>query len=891
MKKVISNMPIRKKILTAFALVLTVLALQGLHFMDSLSSVRNDIDSVVKDIQPALIEFKTLSEDIQRTSSALGFYLLSQEEQHREAYQDGLQNIGSRLGLIKQLSAVRSNSELSGLIRKAEQDLAVFRSYESRMVAIGQDSRNNISAVQFADKHVNPLFREISQLLSQMILSEEEEAATEARKRIFTDLNNLRYVWANLVNEVRLFLAFRVDAAKDNIKLFRDTLNTLIEKIKARENDLTFEQADAFEQFLALHERYYIKIEEMISMHESDQWRIDAWLIRSEISPLLNSIDERLSALVSQLENQSRLANEDVESIYAYEQKQFLIFIPAVMMAVMALAWVLVRSITQPLSRAIEIADRIAHGEFEEIDVHSNDETGKLLQSINFMQKSLQKHMRLEEEVLEHVRIKRALDKTTANLMLVSPDGSISYMNEAVKKMFTQAAPAIRDQVSHFDEEQLPGCNVDTLLRELGVNCGSVAMLKQTSNCQITPGKCVLNIIASPVQDAEGKRIGTIIEWSDRTNEVAVEQEMEEIVNAAKAGQLGERIDLSTKEGFYLRLGEGVNIFIDVVSELFSDVARVMESMANSDLTVKMDSSYEGVFAQVQSNVNNTFARLNQTVEEIRHTANDISNSSSEIADGNSSLSQRTKAQASYLEETTTNMEEMTATVKQNADNARQASHLASGAQSQAERGGSVVGKAIVAMSAIADSSKKIADIIGVIDEIAFQTNLLALNAAVEAARAGEQGRGFAVVANEVRNLAQRSATAAKKIKALIEDSVEKVEDGSRLVDESGQMLEQIVSSVEKVSAIIADIAEAGNEQSSGIDQVNKAMAYLDEATQQNAALVDQAATSSESMGEQAQRLNTMVALFKTGNTEISKDAQSRIEPADSGDQSWPLAS
>jgi methyl-accepting chemotaxis protein len=208
-------------------------------------------------------------------------------------------------------------------------------------------------------------------------------------------------------------------------------------------------------------------------------------------------------------------------------------------------------------------------------------------------------------------------------------------------------------------------------------------------------------------------------------------------------------------------------------------------------------------------------------------------------------------------------MEELTGTVRQNADNARQANQLAAGARELAERGGSVVSTAITAMGEINKASKKIADIIGVIDEIAFQTNLLALNAAVEAARAGEQGRGFAVVAAEVRNLAQRSAGAAKEIKSLIKDSVEKVEEGSRLVNDSGGTLQEIVGSVKRVSDIIAEIAAASEEQSTGIDQVNKAVTSMDQAVQQNAALVEEAAAASESMDEQARTLTDLMTFFR----------------------------
>jgi methyl-accepting chemotaxis protein len=246
---------------------------------------------------------------------------------------------------------------------------------------------------------------------------------------------------------------------------------------------------------------------------------------------------------------------------------------------------------------------------------------------------------------------------------------------------------------------------------------------------------------------------------------------------------------------------------------------------------------------------------------------------------GNIHLSQRTEQQASSLEATAASMKEMTSTVKQNADNASQANQLASAARDQAQNGGAVVGEAVAAMSRINESSRQIADIIGVIDEIAFQTNILALNAAVEAARAGEQGRGFAVVATEVRSLAGRSAAAARQIKDLIHDSVKKVEAGSVLVGRSGETLKQIVVSVKKVSEIVAEIAAASREQSSRIDLVNTAVMQMDEMTQQNAALVEQATAASESMAEQAGELNKLMARYRVA------DATGRAEG--SGRPGW----
>ncbi|OQW65396.1 MAG: hypothetical protein BVN29_10335 [Nitrospira sp. ST-bin5] len=304
------------------------------------------------------------------------------------------------------------------------------------------------------------------------------------------------------------------------------------------------------------------------------------------------------------------------------------------------------------------------------------------------------------------------------------------------------------------------------------------------------------------------------------------------------------------------------------MERLVAEAQSVLGRIAENDLTQEMVGTYEGELNKVKTSINAVVGNLAHTITTVREAVQAVSAGSEQITKGNEDLSQRTSEQASSLEETSASMEEMTSTVKQNADNAKQANQLAITARDTADKGGSVTVRAVEAMGEINKSSKKIADIITVIDEIAFQTNLLALNAAVEAARAGEHGRGFAVVAAEVRNLAQRSATAAKEIKGLINESIQRVTDGSELVNQSGKTLEEIVSSVKRVTDIIAEITAASQEQASGIDQVNKAIMQMDETTQQNAALVEETTSASQSMTEQAKELMTQVEAFKVPHSE-----------------------
>ena len=358
-----------------------------------------------------------------------------------------------------------------------------------------------------------------------------------------------------------------------------------------------------------------------------------------------------------------------------------------------------------------------------------------------------------------------------------------------------------------------------------------------------------------------GQGLNTLLE----INELVIKDTLR-VLGAMSDGDLSQRTDVTDKSGYFEKLSQGLNALMEISERVIKDTLRVLGAMSYGDLTENISAEYKGSFGQLKRDVNATVYKLTEVIGKIKTGAESVSSGAEEMSHGNTNLSQRTEEQASSLEETASSMEQMTATVRQNADNARQADQLAAGAREQAEKGGQVVGNAVSAMAEINNASKKIADIIGVIDEIAFQTNLLALNAAVEAARAGEQGRGFAVVASEVRNLAQRSATAAKEIKGLIEDSVVKVEQGSQLVNQSGQTLDEIVTSVKRVSDIIAEIAAASLEQSAGIEQVNKAIMQMDDVTQQNASLVEETAGTSKAMDEQARSMNDLVGFFKVSD-------------------------
>jgi len=494
----------------------------------------------------------------------------------------------------------------------------------------------------------------------------------------------------------------------------------------------------------------------------------------------------------------------------------------------------------------------------------------------------LEKEIEVQRVASENARVKQALDNVSANVMIADSQYNIIYMNDSIGGMMRTAEADIRTQLTGFDTNRLMGSNIDVFHKNPAHQRGMLEKLNTTHVGQILVGGRTFRLIANPIV-VEGERIGTVVEWADRTAEVAIEGEIDTMVVAASSGDFTQQIRLDDKDGFFANLSQGLNNLVSTVEVALNDVLRMLGAMAKGDLTERITRDYQGSFGQLKNDANETANKLTEVIGNIRSSSTAIMSAANEIAQGNADLSQRTEEQASSLEETASSMEEMTSTVKQSAENAVEANQLSDDAQDKAVQGGQVVSRAVSAMDDINTSSKKISDIIGVIDEIAFQTNLLALNAAVEAARAGEQGRGFAVVAGEVRNLAQRSAGAAKEIKELIRDSQNKVGDGTKLVNESGETLQDIVSAVEKVSAMMREISGAAQEQTSGIDQVNTAISQMDDMTQQNAALVEEASAAGEAMAEQARGMNSMMDFFVVDDSAHNGGASLHVVKSGSG--------
>jgi len=524
----------------------------------------------------------------------------------------------------------------------------------------------------------------------------------------------------------------------------------------------------------------------------------------------------------------------------------------------------LIRAITIPLNRSIEVADGIAKGDLNQVvDTSAEDEFGQLAKSMATMINNLKTDIEeTRNRAMESTRVRLALDVCRTNVLMADNDQNIIYINQSAKQALSDAEQDLQDQVPDFNAEEILGSNIANLHPDPEQRLDTLGSIDDAIHEDIVLGGHSLRTYTNPVLSENGEKLGIALEFADRTDEVSVEKELAHIVSSASNGNLAERVELSNKEGFFLSLGENMNQLLDVVADVFNNIATTMETMSKGDLSNEITAEYDGSFASVKDAVNSTITNLREIVLEIRDSSDVISVAATEVMAGNTNMSMRTEQQASSLEEIAASAEQLTSTVNSNSDKAQTANKLSGDALQESITGSTVVSEAITAMTEINDSSNQITEIIGAIDEIAFQTNLLALNASVEAARAGDHGRGFAVVASEVRNLAQRSAGAAKEIKELISDSEKKVHSGVELVNKSGETLELITKAVKKVSGFVSDIAQAGIEQSAGLEQVSSALNTMDESTQQNAALAEETSAASESMSEQVEKMETSLDFF-----------------------------
>jgi methyl-accepting chemotaxis protein len=509
----------------------------------------------------------------------------------------------------------------------------------------------------------------------------------------------------------------------------------------------------------------------------------------------------------------------------------------------------LVASHIEVKMKVVEVVSGYSEGRLDVAMDRLPGQKARISDTIDKVQRTLQE---AAQAARTNLRIRNALDKCSTNVMIANVDNDIIYMNETVTAMMQRNETELRKTLTQFDARKLIGQNIDIFHKNPLHQRNLLASLKTNYRTQIKVGSLTFSLSANPIVNTSGERIGTVVEWSDRTAEVGVENEVAALVEAAAKGDFGQRLNMAGKEGFFATLSQGMNQLIDTSEQGLTDVSDLLAAFAEGDLTHRIDREYFGLFGKVKDNANATAENLTKVLEEVRAAADALTGAANQVSATAQSLSQAASEQAASVEETTSQIDVMSASISQNSDNAKVTDGMATKASKEAVDGGTAVSSTVTAM-------KQIAAKIGIVDDIAYQTNLLALNAAIEAARAGEHGKGFAVVAAEVRKLAERSQEAAKEIGSLAVNSVTTAE-------RAGKLLEEIVPNIQKTSELVQEIAAASAEQSESVVQIGGAMGQLSKATQQNASASEQLAATSEELSGQAEQLQQSVAFFNTGS-------------------------
>ena len=872
------NLRITGRLIAGFAALAAVLAISVGYTSFMLSGVGQNVDRMVTLRTPVSIESTQMVGNLYSTLATLRGYLLTGNPQGKLDRAAMWKELDATAAEFDKMADRFTNPENKRIWAEAKATLSEFRAVQDKAEALAF-TPDAFPATKLLREDAMARFNIMLAETGKMIDEEDTLEATPERKHLLKTMADLRGNMTAAVAQLRMYLLVAEKTNKEQFATARGHYERAFAAVNSQKSLLTPKQKAAFDKFTAAYDEFKPLPDRVFALRDSAEYNMPVHILVTEAMPraqkLLDLLDGKKQAdgtrtggiktnQQAMLLNESREVMGDISSLTRVEW----ILLAIGLIAAAVITFFTARAVATPIARITSVLLDLANDRMVDVPyTKRTDEIGDIARTTELFRESI------AQKVI-NLRVRAGLDVVRSNVMIADDQYNILYMNASLDQMLKESEAEVRKALPNFDASKLIGTSMDVFHKNPAHQRRLLDSLTGVHEAHIAVGTQKFHLVATPVIDANGKRAGTVVEWRNETVEKAIEGEIDGIVKAAVGGDFSKRVPLAGKKEFMLNLATAMNSLCDNTAKALQNLVGMLGALADGDLTQRITADYQGMFGQLKDDANKMAERIGSTIAEIKASAAEVTNASAEISTSTTDLSQRTEEQAASLEETSASMEEISATVKKNAENAQEANASAAGTREVADRGGQVVAQAVEAMARIEDSSRKISDIIGVIDEIARQTNLLALNAAVEAARAGEAGRGFAVVASEVRSLAQRSSQAAKDIKDLITNSNDQVKDGVDLVNRAGAALTEIVESIKTVAAIVSDIANASAEQATGIEQVNKALTQMDEVTQQNSALVEENAATAKTLEHQAKAMDERVSFFKLDIAEERRTAQ-----------------